>query len=198
MREKDKCGPCSWGPAPDVGNLRLRCQLLCSLIPARLYLTRTAPPALPRRRVPWEVIPPRWQIAQRKCAFPILVCFSADEIRIQKTETGFRFNVDVLPSCTRALGPRISCGAWWGDRTVRGFPHRKPHIDPSSGATLQEIRRHEVWDYGALLRAQSWDKWLRWAHSRVFTQRPYSRKAVRVDDCQDCHRTNLLAHALRG
>jgi hypothetical protein len=154
------------GPAPDIGNLSLRCQLLCSLIPARLYLTRKAPPALPALPVPWEVTPEneRWHY----------------QIRIEKG--GRRFHVDVLPSCTRALGHRISCGAWWGDRTVRGFPHRKPHINPSSGATLQEIRRHEGWGYGALWRAQTGDKWFRWAHSRVFTQRPYSRKAVRVDD----------------
>ena len=44
-------------PAPDIGNLSLRCQLLYSLISARLYLTGRASLSLPDAPVPREVTP---------------------------------------------------------------------------------------------------------------------------------------------
>ncbi len=46
-------------PAPDIGNLSLRCQLLYSLIPARLYLSRRGHLSLDGRPAPRETTPKR-------------------------------------------------------------------------------------------------------------------------------------------
>jgi hypothetical protein len=110
---------------------------------------------------------------------------------------GFRFEVDVLPSCTQVLGTGFPVDLGGATEPYAAF-RTESRITVLTGATLQEIRGHEGWDYGALLRAQNGDKWLRWAHSRIFTQRPKSRKAVRVDDAQACHPASLLAHGLRA
>src|ERR1700728_3789928 len=56
MREREKYEP-SRGPAPDIGNLSLRCQSLCSLIPARLYLTSTNHLPVHGNLVPQETTP---------------------------------------------------------------------------------------------------------------------------------------------
>ena len=44
--------------------------------------------------------------------------------------------LDLGRMCNKSPGapsPRISCKAWWGQRTSCGFPHRKPHTLPWLG-----------------------------------------------------------------
>jgi hypothetical protein len=59
-------------------------------------------------------------------------------IRISHNDSkSLRAELDVNGGrCDKSSGapsPRISCKAWWGQRTSYGFPYRKPHTLPWLG-----------------------------------------------------------------
>jgi hypothetical protein len=51
-----------------------------------------------------------------------------------------------------APSPRISCKAWWGQRTSCGFPHRKPHTLQSLGRRSRKSGSFALFAKGGIPR----------------------------------------------
>ena len=135
MRERDKYGPCVWGSGS-------RHRQLQAALPIALlsYTCQIVPEAgRPRRALSWPACPMggnTTKMAEGVAEMHVfhLWRFSAHRNpHSKKAEAGFRFDVDVLPSSTQALGDtRAGIMALSGERRmgisgcagpIRGFSH---------------------------------------------------------------------------
>ena len=96
----------------------------------------------------------------------------SDIIKSAFEKGGRRFNVGVLPSCTRALG--------------------------HEGCGLMALIFSAAQNAGSMVALGPFDRDIGLGLWRSTHVRQVTAKAVRVDDGQACHPADLVARALRG